>query len=293
MQYCIISPDCRYAILHSTFLANVLKRDKRVAVISMLLEGSSVRSTERITGVHRDTILRLMVRVGEACGRFSRETLTDLDCNRIEVDEIWAYVAKKNKNVQETDEWSKVGDHYTFVALDPETKLIPCYKVGKRNVQTTQAFINDLAVRLRKRARISSDAFPLYYHAISNAFDRQVDYASVVKEYAETPAGRGRYSPPRVVTTEKEELIGYPNLELASTSIVERSNLTIRMHCRRLTRLTNGFSKKLENLVASMDLYFAFSNFVREHRTIRCTPAMQAGVMKDALSIGDLVDMAA
>lgn len=274
-------------------MANVLKRDKKVAVITQLLEGSSVRSAERITGVHRDTILRLMVRVAGAAAAFSDATLRGLDCSRIEVDEIWAFVAKKNKNVVESDDWREVGDQYTFVALDPESKLIPCYRVGKRNVQTTQAFIDDLASRVRRRVQISSDAFPAYYHAIATGFDRNVDYASVVKEYAETPAGRGRYSPPRVISTTKEDLIGSPNLTLASTSLVERQNLTIRTHCRRLTRLSLGFSKKLENFKASMDLYFAFYNFVRLHRTISCTPAQQAGVLSSALSVGDLVDMAA
>lgn len=275
-------------------MANVLRRDKQVVAISMLLEGSSVRSTERITGVHRDTILRLMVRVGEGCARFSRETLVDLNCRRIEVDEIWAFVAKKNKNVVESDEWAKVGDQYTFVAIDPETKLIPSYLVGKRTAYTAMQFIDDLAARLHSRVQISSDAFPAYYHAIATSFERgEADYATVIKEYAETPAGRGRYSPPRVISCEKDDLIGTPDMDLVGTSIVERSNLTIRTHCRRLTRLSIGFSKKLENFKASMDLYFCFYNFVRSHRTIRCTPAMEAGVLRSALSIGDLVDLAA
>jgi IS1 family transposase len=274
-------------------MANVLKKDKQVAALSMLLEGSSVRSTERITGVHRDTILRLMVRVAGACADFSNRTMRDLNCNRLEVDEIWAFVAKKSKNVRESDDWSRIGDQYTFVALDPETKLIPSYKVGKRTAYTTMEFIDDLAARLGRRVQISSDAFPAYYHAIATAFPNGVDYASVVKDYEETPAGRGRYSPPRVVRIEKDDLIGTPDLELASTSLVERSNLSIRTHCRRLTRLSLGFSKKLENFKASMDLYFCFYNFVRFHRTIKATPAMEAGVLPSALSIGDLVDMAA
>jgi IS1 family transposase len=274
-------------------MANVLKRDKKVAVLSMLLEGSSIRSTERITGVHRDTILRLMIRVGSACADFSDRTLRDLDCSRLEVDEIWAFVTKKSKNVQEDDDWSRVGDQYTFYGLDPETKLIPSYAVGKRTVYTTQTFINDLASRMRNRIQISSDGFAPYYHTIATAFGRNVDYATIVKEYAETPAGRGRYSPPRVISCEKEDLIGTPNMDLVSTSLVERSNLSIRMHCRRLTRLTNAFSKKLENFKAAMDLYFCFYNFVRFHRTIRATPAMEAGLMPSALSVGDLVDMAA
>lgn len=274
-------------------MANVLKRDKQVAALSMLLEGSSIRSTERVVGVHRDTITRLMVRVAAAAERFSSETLVDLPCKRVEVDEIWAFVAKKNKNVVEADDWTRVGDQYTFVALDPETKLIPSHVVGKRNVQTATRFMDDLAGRLRSRIQLSSDGFSPYLHAVDHAFGRNVDYGTIVKEYAETPAGRGRYSPPTVVSSEKDEIIGYPNRDLISTSLVERSNLSIRMHCRRLTRLTNGFSKKLENLKAAMDLYFCFYNFVRFHRTIRCTPAMAAGVSRSALTVADLVDMAA
>ena len=275
-------------------MANVLKRDKRVAVISLLLEGNSVRSTERLTGVHRDTILRLMLRVGAGCAEFSNQTLRNLDCERIEVDEIWAFVAKKSKNVTESDDWSRIGDQYTFVALDPRTKLIPSYKVGKCTAYTTMEFINDLESRVRGRIQISSDGFQPYYHAIASAFGRgNVDYAMIVKEYAETAAGRGRYSPPKVISCEKEELIGSPDMKLVSTSMVERSNLSIRTHCRRLTRLSLGFSKKLENFKASMDLYFAYYNFVRFHRTISCTPAMEAGIMRSALTVADLVDMAA
>jgi IS1 family transposase len=275
-------------------MANILKRDKQIATLSMLLEGSSIRSTERITGVHRDTITRLMVRVARAAERFSSATMVDLPCKRIEVDELWAFVQKKNKNVAESDDWTKVGDQYTFVALDPETKLIPSHLVGKRTVQTAMAFMDDLASRMRSRIQLSSDGFLPYVHAVEHAFGRNgVDYGQVVKEYAETDAGRGRYSPARVVAISKDEVEGWPNLETCSTSLVERSNLTIRMHCRRLTRLTNGFSKKLDNLKAAMDLYFAYYNFVRFHRSIRCTPAMAAGVSSSALTVADLVDMAA
>lgn len=274
-------------------MANVLKRDKQVTALSLLLEGNSVRSTERLTGIHRDTILRLMVRVGTACADFSNHTLVNLDCERIEVDEIWAFVAKKSKNVTESDDWSRIGDQYTFVALDPQTKLIPSYKVGKRTAYTTIEFVNDLASRLQHRVQVSSDGFPAYYHAIAEAFGRDVDYGTVIKEYAETEAGRGRYSPARVTSIEKDDLIGHPDMDLVSTSLVERSNLTIRTHCRRLTRLSLGFSKKLENFKASMDLYFCFYNFVRFHSTIRATPAMEAGIARSALTVGDLVDMAA
>lgn len=210
------------------------------------------------------------------------------------MDEIWSFVAKKNKNVTAADDWTQVGDQYTFVALDPDTKLIPSYLVGKRTAYTAMQFMDDLSSRLRNRVQISSDGFLPYVHAVEHAFGHNgVDYGQVVKEYAETPAGRGRYSPPRVVSIEKDDVMGWPNLELVSTSLVERQNLTIRTHCRRLTRLALGFSKKLENFTASMDLYFAYYNFVRQHRTIRCTPAMEARVLPSALTVADLVDIAA
>jgi IS1 family transposase len=212
---------------------------------------------------------------------------------RIEVDEIWAYVAKKQRNVDVDDNRRLVGDQYTFVALDPETKLIPCWRVGKRTADTTWEFIFDLKARLADRVQISSDGFEPYTRAIEAAFGCDVDYGQIVKVYGEEDPGRGRYSPPRVVSIEKEEIIGEPEYERISTSLVERSNLTIRMQVRRLTRLTNAFSKKLENLKAAMDLHFVHYNFVRHHSTIRCTPAMEAGIAPSALTVKDLVEMAA
>jgi IS1 family transposase len=256
-------------------MANVLKMEKQAAVISMLVEGASVRSIERVTGVHRDTILRLMVRVSKACAAYSDATLRDLPCKRIEMDEIWAYVAKKQKRVTIEDDRSRVGDQYTFVALDPDTKLIPSWLVGKRTADTTWDFMFDLKARLRNRVQLSSDAFEPYVNAVRGAFGHDVDYGQIVKSYEETPSGRGRYSPPRVVAVEKDEIIGFPNFDKISTSLVERQNLTIRMQVRRLTRLTNAFSKKVENLKAAMDLHFTHYNFVRFHKTIRCTPAME------------------
>jgi len=273
-------------------MANILKLEKQVAAISMLAEGSSVRSTERVTGIHRDTIIRLMLRVGETCATFSDKTLRDLNCNRIEVDEIWGFVAKKNKNIEQSDNAREVGDQYTFVALDAESKLIPCYRVGKRTAETTARFIDDLASRLNKRIQLSSDGFPPYVNAIKGTFGHQVDYATIVKEYSQDPADQGRYSPPRVRKVLKDDIIGFPDMDLCSTSFVECSNLTIRMHCRRLTRLTNAFSKRLENFKRAMDLYFCYYNFVRFHKTIRATPAMEAGVVSSPMTVKDLVEMA-
>ena len=274
-------------------MANVLKLDKQVAVISGLVEGMSVRSVERMTGVHRDTILRLMVRVANGCAAFSDKTLRNLNATRVEVDEIWAYVAKKQRNVDWRDDFRLVGDQYTFVAIDPESKLIPTWLVGRRTSSTTFAFIRDLRFRLKNRVQISSDGWEPYVRAIEEQFGDNVDYATIVKSYEETPAGRGRYSPPRVTSVEKDVKIGMPAVDLISTSMVERQNLSIRMECRRLTRLTNAFSKKLENLKAAMDLHFTHYNFVRYHRTIRCTPAMEAGIASSALTVRDLVELAA
>lgn len=233
-----------------------------------------------------------MVRVAEGCAAFSDATLRDLDCERIECDEIWAFVAKKQRNVEADDERTRVGDQYTFVALDADSKLIPCWRVGKRGSATAYDFMDDLKSRLRNRVQISTDGFEAYT-AVRHAFGDDVDYAQIVKSYEETPAGRGRYSPPRIVSVEKEDVIGYPDMDLVSTSYVERQNLSIRTSVRRLTRLTNGFSKKVENLRAALDLHFTHYNFVRFHRTLRCTPAMAAGVVPSPMTVKELVEMAA
>lgn len=233
-----------------------------------------------------------MGRVGKTCADFSNRTLRDLDCRRIEVDELWGFILKKNRNVTDDDNSSRIGDQYTFVALDADSKLIPSYKIGKRTAETTQLFIDDLASRLKIRIQLSSDGFVPDLNAIQQTFGRQIDYGMIVKEYAQDSSESGRYSPPNVVRADKNDIIGYPDMALVSTSYVERSNLTIRMHCRRLARLTNAFSKKLENFQAAMDLYFCFYNFVRFHKTIRMTPAMSAGVMNSPLTVQNLVEMA-
>jgi IS1 family transposase len=271
-------------------MANILSPSKKASVIRALVEGCSVRSVERMTGVHRDTIIRLMVAVGQACERLLDEKLTELDCLEIEVDEIWGYVAKKQRHVLPEDDRSEVGDTWTFVAIDPETKLIPCFKTGKRDAATTRGFIQDLASRLKNRVQINSDAFQLYAAAIDEAFASEVDYAQVVKSYEAEPAGSGRYSPPKVTEVTKTEVIGSPNLDMASTSYVERQNLTIRMSNRRMTRLTNAFSKKLENHKAAMALHFAHYNLCRVHRSLRITPAMAAGVTDHVWSVEELLE---
>jgi IS1 family transposase len=270
-------------------MANVLPRSKKVTIIKALVEGCSIRSIERMTEVHRDTIMRLMVRVGQACETLLDRIMVDLECVEIEVDEIWGYVGKKQRHVHQGDDATQVGDCWTFVAIDPESKLIPSFKTGKRDAATTRAFIADLAGRLNNRVQINSDAFPMYASAIDEAFECQVDYAQVVKSYETEPAGSGRYSPPKVTEIEKTAIIGDPNLDMASTSYVERSNLTIRMSNRRMTRLTNAFSKKLENHKAAMALHFANYNLCRVHRSLRVTPAMEAGITDHVWTIDELL----
>lgn len=263
---------------------------RRTQIISALVEGNSIRSTERMTGTHRDTIMRLLVEVGTGCAAIMDEQMRELDCRRIEVDEIWAYVGKKQRQVTKDDDPSRVGDMWTFVALDPETKLVPVHRVGKRTSETAIAFMNDLSERLTNRVQLSSDGLSTYVEAVETAFGADVDYGQIVKFYDADPVGAGRYSPPHVVRTEKKVIAGRPDQSRVSTSLVERQNLTMRMSMRRFTRLTNAFSKKRENLEAAVNLHFAHYNFVRLHKSLRTTPAMAAGVSDNLWSIEKLVE---
>lgn len=264
---------------------------RRTQIISALVEGNSIRSTERMTGTHRDTIMRLLVEVGTGCAVLMDERMRELDCRRIEVDEIWAYVGKKQRQVKKTDDPSRVGDMWTFVALDPETKLVPTYRIGKRTGATAVAFMNDLSERLTNRVQLSSDGLSAYVEAVETAFGADVDYGQIVKFYDAEPVGAGRYSPPHVVKTEKTVIEGRPDQSRISTSLIERQNLTMRMSMRRFTRLTNAFSKKVENLNAAVALHFAHYNFVRLHKSLRTSPAMAAGVSDRLWSLEELVKL--
>ena len=269
---------------------NRLSLARRTQIISCLVEGNSIRSTERMTDTHRDTIMRLLVETGEGCAALLDKEMRDLSCRRIQVDEIWAFVGKKRRNVVSTDDHSRVGDQWTFVAIDPETKLIPSHLVGKRSLPNAKAFLNDLASRLTNQVQLSSDAMPSYVEAVEEAFGADVDYGQQVKFYDAEPAGPGRYSPPKVSRVETATLMGNPDVAHISTSLVERQNLTMRMSMRRFTRLTNGFSKKVENHKAAVALHFAHYNFVRLHSTIECSPAMAAGVSRHLWSMEELVE---
>jgi IS1 family transposase len=217
--------------------------------------------------------------------------MRNLDCDRLEIDELWAFIGKKQRHVKAEDDASRVGDTWTFVAIDSDTKLVPSFLVGKRDVASTRAFIADVASRLKNRVQISTDGLRSYVDAIGTSFaETGVDYAQLHKTYEAEASGPGRYSPPKVTATEKTPIFGEPVAELVSTSFVERQNLTVRMGVRRYTRLTNAFSKKLENHIAATALHFAHYNFVRRHQTLRVSPAMAAGVSSILWSVGDLVE---
>jgi len=275
-------------------MANILPREKQITAISALAEGSSIRSVERMTGIHRDTIMRLGVRVGEACQKFMDEKLRDLACRRIQVDEIWGFIGKKQAQTRPGEARKGLGDVWTFVAIDRDTKLVPSFVVGKRDRYTAHVFMEDLSARMKNRIQLSSDAMGAYMEAVEAGFGVEVDYGQIVKTY-ESPEviEQRRYSPPEVVSVDRSVITGDPRRADISTSHVERQNLTMRMHMRRLTRLTNAFSKKLENFKAAAALHFGYYNLVKTHSSIRCTPAMAAGVLPSAMSVGDLVEMAA
>jgi IS1 family transposase len=274
-------------------MANILSKEKQAAVIGALAEGSSIRSIERMTGIHRDTIMRLGVRVGEGCAALLDSKMRDLSCQQLQFDEIWGFIGKKQKHVEPSDS-PEYGDVWTFCAIDADTKLVPAFRVGKRDAATANAFVSDVASRLKNRVQISSDALRAYVEAVELAFGADVDFAQIVKTYesGDSNTPERKYSPGEIVITEKKPVSGYPNMALASTSYIERLNGTTRLHMRRLTRLTYAFSKKLDNFKAAVALHFAYYNFVKRHNSLRCTPAMAAGIERDFWTVADLVEAA-
>jgi len=273
-------------------MANNLTIEKKATAVSMLCEGTSIRAVERITGIHRDTIMRLGVRMGEGCKRIMDEKLRNLPCRVIQVDEVWGFVGMKQKTAQKLKAGPECGNVWTWIALDSETKLVPTFAVGDRTQYMANEFMEDLASRLSHRVQISSDALRAYGDAVERAFGAEVDYGSILKTFSHTDlAEQRRYSPPDVMHVERKAVMGNPVVDLISTSHVEKQNHTLRMHCRRLTRLTNAFSKKLENFKAAVALHYGYYNFVKTNGAIRCTPAMEAGVTDSAWTVTDLVEM--
>lgn len=275
-------------------MANTLSKDKQIQTIAALAEGNSIRSIERMSGIHRDTIMRLGVKIGKGCARLLDEKMRNLSCQRIQVDEIWSYVGKHDRFVKPEDS-PEVGSVWTFCAIDSDSKIVPSYTVGKRDIETATAFMNDLASRLNNRIQLSSDGLAAYYEAVETAFGANVDYSQVVKIYSNE---EGAYSPerkykaPDFVSLSKYVVSGNPNLVKANTSHIERLNASTRLHAKRLNRLTLAFSKKLENFEAAIALHFAAYNFVRSHRSLKMTPAMAAGIERNFWSYGDLLEAA-
>jgi IS1 family transposase len=268
-----------------------LSRDQQIQIIAALTEGCSIRSVERLTNIHRDTIMRLGVRVGLGCARLHSRTMHSLRIGRLEFDEAWSYVGKKRRQVTPEDS-SDVGDQYVFTALASTTKAIISYRVGKRDGANTRAFVADVRERVLGAPEISSDAWAAYPEAVEAAFGTRCHYGQIVKQYVGEPAidAARRYSPGIVVAVDRTRIAGNP-VNIA-TSYVERSNLTLRMASRRFTRLTNGFSKKLENHAAAVALFVAHYNLCRVHEALRITPAMALGITDHIWTIGELIEAA-
>ena len=270
---------------------NRLTSEQRARVISCLIEGTSIRSTVRITGVAKKTVIRLVVEVGTFCAEYQDRVFRNLNCGRIQVDECWSFVYAKQKNVTETIALNNpcAGDAWLWAAIDADTKLVPCWLIGQRDPAAARDFIEDLASRLNNRIQLTSDGLKLYVKAVDRAFGGDIDYAQLVKIYGIAEGAEKRYSPSVCLGCESHAITGNPDPKHINTSYIERHNLSVRMTVRRFTRLTNAFSKKIENHAAAVALgYFAY-NFIKIHRTLRTTPAMAAGVTNRLWDVADLV----
>lgn len=267
-----------------------ISTSKALMALQLLLEGNSVRSTERVTGLHRDTILKLLIQTGEKCERIMGRYVRNVQVRDVEVDELWSFIGKKEKRVAETDD-QNLGDAYTFVAIERNSKLVLNIALGKRDKQTTDSFIEGVrdAINPACRFQITSDGFGPYKHSIPDTFGNRVDFAMLIKVYRASPEGERKYSPAEVSSVEVVPVSGNPDPARICTSIIERSNLSVRMGCRRFTRLTNGFSKKWENHWAAVTLWYTYYNFCRIHRSLRVTPAMEAGLTVRIWTLADLL----
>jgi IS1 family transposase len=272
---------------------NRLPTADRAKILGMMVEGNSLRSISRMADVSINTVTKLLVEVGAASSIYMNETLVNLPCRRVQVDEIWAFCYAKTKNV--TPEIAAknpfAGDVWTWMAIDADTKLIPSWIIGQRDGVTARIFVNDLAARLANRIQLTSDGLNVYLAAVERAFRGEVDYAQLVKIYGDTSEGQKRYSPAECIGCERKDIVGYPDPGHVSISYIERANLTMRMGMRRFTRLTNGFSKKIENHSASVAIHLTHYNFGRIHKTLRVTPAMEAGISDHVWSLEEIANL--
>jgi len=272
---------------------NRLPIEKRVHILQCLIEGCSLRSTTRMCDVSINTVSKFLVDLGYACAFYQNETLRNLLCRRIQADEIWSFCYSKQKNVP-AEMVGQAGDVWTWVGMCADTKLVLSWLVGGRDAEYAKTFMNDLAGRLKSRVQLTTDGHKAYLEAVENAFGRDIDYAQLVKIYGAAPAqeDQRRYSPAECTGAEKRQITGNPEMENVSTSFVERQNLTMRMGIRRFTRLTNAFSKKIENHEHAIAIHYMFYNFGRIHKSLRVTPAMEARISDHVWSLEEIVNLA-
>jgi len=275
---------------------NRLSTEKRAQIVGCLVEGMSIRATCRVTGAAKNTVAKLLGDLGAACSAYMAEVMVDLPCERLQADEIWSFCYAKARNVPAEHEGEfGYGDVWTWVALDADTKLVPSFMIGRRDTEDAYAFMTDLAGRLRKRVQLTTDGHKPYLQAVEGAFGSDIDYAMLHKIYEANPEPEKRYSPARCTGVDIRVVQGDPDPEHISTSYVERQNLTMRMGLRRFTRLTNAFSKKVENLAAAVALHFMFYNFARPHKSLSDpyprTPAMAAGISDRVWTLAEIVGL--
>ena len=274
---------------------NKLSIEKRVQIVTLLVEGNSLRSASRIADVSINTVTKLLVDVGRACAKFHNEKVVGIKAQRIQADEIWSFVYSKEKNTTLEMKQGGAGDAWTWTAIDADSKLIVSWHVGNRDAEAAHHFMYDVAARLTNKVQLTTDGHHAYLEAVDDAFHLDIDYAMLVKMYG-APTGENsterKYSPAECTGCKRKVISGEPNKKFISTSYVERQNLTMRMHMRRFTRLTNAFSKKIENHCHAIALHFVYYNFVKIHKSLRVPPAMQAGLIKRLMSIDDIVRLA-
>jgi IS1 family transposase len=271
---------------------NTLDDDRRIRVVAALVEGNSIRATFRMTGVARNTVTKLLIDLGVACMKFHDEHVRNVRVRRLQCDEIWAYVGAKAKNVSAAKKEIGWGDVWTWVGTDADTKLVVSYLVGGRGADWAMDFMKDAASRIQGRVQVTTDGHKAYLTAVEESFGADVDYAQLQKIYGASLENEKRYSPAVCIACDMKVVNGNPDPKHVSTSYVERQNLTMRMHMRRFTRLTNGFSKKLDNHGYAVALHFMYCNYARIHQTLRVTPAMESGLSDHAWSIEELLQMA-
>jgi IS1 family transposase len=271
---------------------NKLTKERQTQVVASLVEGNSIRATVRMTGVAKNTIVKLLADLGRACAEYQDSAFKNLPCKRIQCDEIWSFCYAKEKNVPKDKKGVfGYGDVWTFTAICADTKLVPSWHIGRRDLEDATIFMRDLAGRLAHRVQLTTDGHNMYLTAVENAFGADIDFSQLVKIYGQTAEGQKRYSPPQCIGTIKTKINGDPDIHNVSTSYVERQNLTMRMNMRRFTRLTNGFSKKAVNLFYAVSLHFMYYNFCRIHQTLRVTPAMEAKVTDHVWEIKDILNL--